>query len=289
MKTISIVLSLCVMSIVLISCGEDAGKVPTEGEALKEHLLGMLAASYETVLEGDWRTARSYYIGYMQAEQKATSVWVGWDEETKEVSPEMLAYFKKQGPVFDPDRPVHLDVAGKWARLTQKKDDPEEGMAQAHFRLNKGKWWFVEVVRSRSSERRSGWPAHLNPENYWPDKMDEFFFLPPVRLRLELVGRSDDPVADYRVRCSVTNLSDKAIRPLQMKRFFTTVSYVVGKASTASDPRKDGPPYKALPPGKTVVLGDIGVHYWGEEPQARMMWKEGKYLSNALILPKPAE
>lgn len=291
---------LCVTIPMLLSaallggCGgeDDNPGPPTEGEALKKHLLDILVQRHEARLAGDLTKARSVYLPYIRDEQKASVIYSGGDPDDSTVSGSARDSLKKEGPTFAADKPVTLETQGRWARLTQDGTTSlgEKFTARAYFLRDDGQWWLVQALRDHTD---GGFPdgyAFAEAETYWPDRMAEYFFLPPVELKLELVGKAESAWEDFRVRASVRNISSKPISTTQMRRFFTVVNYRRGRLSTAVEPRGKGedPGFEALQPGETVVLGEFDVSYPTRDPEQGLLWQESRYLSNRLILPSPS-
>lgn len=291
---------LCVTIPMLLSaallggCGGegDPPGPPTEGEALKKHLLGILAQRHEALLAGDLNKARSFLLPYMRDEQKATAIWAGWDPDAATVPDSVIQDVKRRGPSFKPGKPIKLETHDRWARLTQQQTDHlgQKNVMRGYFLRDDGRWWIVKVVVSSSAGIGSDRFAYAEAETYWPDRMAEYFFLPPVELKLELVGKAESSWEDFRVRASVRNVSSRPISKTQMRRFFTTVNYSNGKMNTARAPRGEGvdPGYGPLPPGQTLVLGEFDVSYPTRDREKGVLWQESRYLSNRLILPSPA-
>lgn len=274
-------------------CGDDESALPTEGEALKKHLLNLVLERHEATVAGNVDKSRSYLLPYMRDEQRATAIWVGEDPEPDMFSDSTRAIRKERGPEFKEGKPIKLETHGRWARLTQDQTDyrGERRTVRGYFLRDDGRWWIVGVIDSPRGGFRDPDMAHAEAETYWPGNIEAYFFLPQVDLKLELVGKASSAWEDFRVQASVTNVSSHTISKLQTRRWFTTVSYILGDSSTARAPRGKGvdPGYGPLPPGETLVLGAWDIAYPAREPQKGMVWKESRYLSNRLILPVPTD
>ncbi len=291
---------LCVTIPMLLSaallggCGgeDETPGPPTEGEALKKHLLGILAQTRQATLDNDPQKARSFMVPYMRDEQRATAIWAGWDPDAATVPDSVIQDMKSRGPSFKPDKPIKLETQGRWARLTQQQTDHlgQKKVMRGYFLRDDGRWWIVQILDAYKDGGFSDGYAFAKAETYWPDRMAEYFFLPPVELKLELVGKAESAWEDFRIRASVRNISSKPISKTQMRRFFTVVNYRRGRLSTAVEPRGKGedPGFEALQPGQTVTLGEFDVSYPPREPEKGLLWQESRYLSNRLILPSLA-
>jgi hypothetical protein len=277
----------------LAGCGDDEPSgVPADGEPLKKHLLGMMAEKHEAMLAGDAEKVRSFLLPYMRDEQRATAIYAGWDPDVTRIPQEVIDDTREKGPAFAPDLPVTMDTHGAWARLVQERTDDlgEAFVVRVFFLRDEGRWWIVDGVRDYTGGAPEGY-GFTQAKYYWPDRMAEYFFLPPVELKLELVGKADAAWEDFRVRAGVRNVSGRPISALQMRRFFTVVNYRRGQFTTGVEPRGKGqnPGFEALPPGETVVLGEFDVSYPTRDPDKGLLWKVSRYLSNRLILPGPTD
>ncbi len=286
-----VTIPMLLSAVLLGGCGgeDENANLPTEGEPLKKHLLDILTKRHEAALAGDAEKVRSFLLPYMQDEQRATAIYAGWDPDSTRIPQEVMGYAKEKGPAFAPDKPSKLEASGRWARLTQEGTSTlgEKVTARAYFLRDEGRWWLVNAVEDHTDGRFPDGYAFTKAETYWPDRLAEYFFLPPVELKLEVVGKAESAWEDFRVRASVRNASGRPISALQMRRFFTVVSYRRGDMLTAVEPRGKGqdPGFEVLLPGETVVLGEFDVSYPVRDPEQGLLWKESRYLSNRLILP----
>ncbi len=271
---------LVVLVFGIFGCSGKQTEAPRSGEPLRQHLLGIIRARNKAYLDCDMARARSYYHPYINAEEKTFQELMGilWDNATLRKA---LKSVRSLPSLFSGDTKIEMKLSGDWAYLRQvMKPDMA---SKAYFRLTDGKWRIVNASFGdpKSDGVDHGKFAHLVAETYWPDNMDDFFFLPPIQLEAKTSNQPPKHmIYNWRISLHVTNTSDKTISARAMMRRFTHIQHVLGKSQSATkiiggDKRGD------LKPGEVFYIGDVEVSK-PKDPKETITFYVGPYVSNRL-------
>lgn len=264
--------------LVISGCGEKQSA--QSDESLRDELLGILKAQYEAVLAGEGEKARSFTHPYVNTKNKVSWELIGknWDEPP---TPAGIELYKKAFMPFPEDTPIEMQKSGNWVYLHQIG---KEQAYSAFFLREDGKWWIVSAGLRNKEPAKDDRFAYLREETYWPDHIDDYFFMPSIRID---VKQSDEPSTNsyfnWRLSLHMTNTSDKTISKTCMSRHFRSVQYVVGKSQSAADP-SGGKEFRDIKPGETFYVGDVEIRN-PEAGPTKVVFYVGPYLSNPVPTP----
>ncbi len=262
-------LSVCLL---FNGCGEEAS-IPHPGDPeVREHLLGIIDRMNRAGYDLDKATLDSLRLPEIVYARRKQAQLLGRDPDSKP-SPEMVKWIRSQGPMFSGDAPISVDMHANWVRLEQKvADDDGDGVKWhiAYFLHRDKRWWCVERAISGSAPQAGPVSvAFADAMSYWPDHIEDYFFLPEV----ELVGEWAGPESNGRrpLSLSVANRSDQTISSHAMRRWFTSINCVVGDMTYSvgnTEPTAFGP----LKPGQSRNLGVHAVRVSNESEDRLIMY-----------------
>lgn len=275
------VVAAVLVAICLVGCGKEQQSAPPKsGDALQSHLLDILKSRHEAMLAGDLAKARSYNLPYANAKDKVFWELIGksWDAAPTKEGLEMA---RTMPVLFAEGTPVELKQAGDWAYLRQTGG---EWASHAYFLLQDGKWWVVKAYFGDAKPPTDDKFAYLRADTYWPDHIEDYFILPPVRLEIKPSAKpSTNTYFDWRMSLHVTNISEKTISSTALSRRFRSVQYVVGTSQSATEP-VEGEQFRDLKPGETLYVGDVEIRN-PEPKKSEVVFYVGPYVSNRLPTP----